>query len=244
MISSVIAMGIASNIQKCNARIVNMQQQSIIGCAHDSAAAAAAASTTKIETGCVVVIIVSYQQLLKALNVPPRKKMKPCLTMLQNAASSSSPPSFLTQAELVIDKMLVANCSSCNTATIFSSEITTTDKGDQPLSKKSGRYVYLNDNTCVEQTGVYYGHYFVPDKKGKLLGWFSSPASAPKQHSARLCCLLNSMNLFIGDGNGFIKDFEIMNNPPKRDILGPLGQNCIKQCELEEPGPVLVFVKL
>lgn len=102
----------------------------------------------------------------------------------------------------------------------------------------------MNDNTCVEQNGVYYGHYFVPDKKGKLLGWFSSPASAPKQHSARLCCLLNSMNLFIGDGKGLIKDFEIMNNPPKRDILGPLGQSCIKQCELEEPGPVLVFVKL
>ena len=103
----------------------------------------------------------------------------------------------------------------------------------------------MNDTMCVEQDGVYYGHYFVPNQKGKLLKWFSSPASAPKQISARVCCLLNSINLFIGDGNGVIKDFEVMNNnPPKRDILGPLGQKCLKQCELEEPGPVLVLVKL
>lgn len=102
----------------------------------------------------------------------------------------------------------------------------------------------MNDNTCVEQDGVYYGHYFVPDKKGVLLRWFSSPTSEPTQNSARVCCLLHSINLFIGDGNGFIKDFNIMNNPPKRDTLGPLGQRCLKQCELEEPGPVLVLVEL
>nr|AKS10618.1 wsv267-like protein [Metopaulias depressus WSSV-like virus] len=246
MISSVIAMNIATNIQKCNARIVNMHQNKSNGCASSRDPTAllsltAGGATEKIETGCIVVITVNYQQLLQALKFPPRRKIKPCLTMLQNNSRRHAVSSFLTQAEFAIDKMLVSKCSSCNNQSIT---VCSSDKGDQPLYKKSGRYVYLNDNTCVEQDGVYYGHYFVPDKKGKLLGWFSSPAPAPIQINARVCCLLNSVNLFVGDGNGIVKDFEIMNNPPKRGILGPLGQKCLKQCELDEPGPVLVFVKL
>lgn len=222
---------------------MNLQQNKSNSCVpwHDSIAPSTAG--TEIKTGCVVVIIVNYQQLLQALKIPIRRKMKPCLTMLQNHSKRYATSSFLTQAELVIDKMLVTNCSSCNKSTICSSE-NTTDKGDQPLNKKSGRYVYLNNNTCVEQDGTYYGHYFVPAKKGKRLGWFSSPALTPKQISARLCCLLNSVNMFNGKGNGVIKDFQIKNNPPKRSILGPLGQKCLKQYELEETGPVLVFVKL
>lgn len=237
-LSSSFVMDIASNIQKCNVKIVNIIHAS----AHSQDSAAPflspSAATEKLETGCVVVIAVNYQQLLRALKFPLRRKMKPCLTVLQN--SHHRAVSFLSQVELAIDKMLVANCSSCNNQTLCSFE-TTTVKGDQPLHKKSGRYVYLNDRACVEQDGVYYGHYFVPDKRGKLLGWFSSPASAPKQLSARVCCLLNSLNLFIGDGHGIIKRFDILNNPPDRIFLGPLGQNCLKQCELE---PVLVFVKL
>lgn len=239
-------MNIISNIQKCNNRIVNMQQNKTTGCAspYDLTASSAAAATENLETGCIVAIVVNYEQLLRLLKVPLRRKIKPCLTALQNNSRAES--SFLTQAEFVINKTLVTNCSKCNNQNNTdncSSEMTTA-KGDQPLYKKSGRYVYLNEKTCVEQDGVYYGHYFVPDKKGKLLEWFSFPAPAPRKISARVCCLLNSINVFIGDGNGVIRDFQIRCNPPKRGILGPLGLQCLKQRELEEPGPVLVLVKL
>ena len=242
MITSDTVKNIATSIQNCNVRIVDMQQNKSNGCA--SLSTVGQEGIKNLKTGCVVVITANYQQLLQTLRIPPRKKMKLCLTAFSNDSGRyASSPSILEQIETAMDKMLVANCSSCSPNYPPSYEMTT-NKSDFPLNKKVGRYVYLNANACVAQDGVYYKHYFVPDKKGKLLQWFSYAAQKPNTRSARVCCLLNSVNSFTSDGSGNIKHFEILNNPPKRNVLGPLGLKCLEQCELDEPGSVLVFVQL
>ena len=228
MIPSTTVTNIASNIQKCNTRIVSLQQNKSHGCTLPSVSSVPPFVVKKIETSCIAVITVSYQKLLGALHIPSRKKIKPCLATLPTNPLKS----FLPQAEMVIDKFMVNNCSSCNNIGSGSSE----DK------RRSSRYVYLNENTCVMQNGVYYGHNFVPDKKGKLLGWFSYPGSKPNHISARVCCLLNSIHLSIGNKKkSVIKDFNIM-NIPKDSILGPLEKQCLQQHELEEYGPIIVFL--
>lgn len=157
---------------------------------------------------------------------------------------------LVIRAELVIDKMLTANCSSCNSNEDFSSFSSddTTANGDQPKNKKSARYVCLNDTTCVLQNGIYYSHYFIPSVKGSQLEWFSSQAAKPKQFSSRVCCLINAINNFSGDGNGVIKNFDIQTKQQsaaaENQEIGPLGLKIIKQSDIEEPGPVLIFVIL
>ena len=209
-----------------------------------------AIASTSLETGCVVCIKVCLQLLLGALKLSSKRKLRPCVTSQQLRAVRVKRylwPSLLCQAEQVIDQLLVANCSSCcpnKDLTIPTSRDATTVGGGQPLNKKSARCVYLNETTCVLQEGVYYRHYFVPKESGNEIGWFSSLADAPKQKSARVCCLLNAINAFTGDGNGVIKQFSVLTKPPTEDNIGPLGIRCMKQVELEEPGPVLVMVTL
>ena len=240
---------IARAIQLCNERVVRLHNRdtSNVSIVDDDTTHPGAVAAANPRTGCIVCINVNYQRLLRELDSPSRRRLKPCVAAPQFKAARVKryfKTSFLNRAELAINKMLQTNCSSCNDLTLSTSQHTTTVGGDQPLNKKSARYIYLNESTCVLQEGVFYGHYFVPERKGKELGWFSSPAAKPKQISARVCCLLNAINTFTGDGNGAIKQFEVLTKPPSGDFLGPLGQKCVKQAELEEPGPVLVFIRL
>lgn len=247
---------IADVVQTCNDKIVRLYSKDTCNVSNSSGGGSGGsggggggASAADLETGCVVCINVNCQQLLRFLRVPSRRKMRPCVTAPRFKAirvKNCSEPSFLVQAEIAISNMLLTNCSSCNQNKRLTVSTSTTAGGDQPLNKKSARYVYLNESTCVLQEGVYYGHYFVPERKGKLLRWFSSRATAapPRHLSARVCCLLNGINSLTGDGNGIIKQFEVLTKPPSEDFIGPLGQKCVKQVELDEPGSVLMFITL
>lgn len=229
---------IASVVQTLNAAVMSLYDKRSCGA---NQRLLPAKDPPNIITDCVVCINLD---LTKLVDIMPRRKLKPCVSAHM---TRSSPMLMIQAAEQMVDKLMKSQCSSCNSSAGAASSgvFTTTGGGDQPINIQSGRYVLLNHDVCVEQQGVYYRHYFVPDNKGSVLNWFSCHGDKPRQLSSRLCCLLNAIHNYKGGAEGgAVKSFDVETKQSNNILVGPLGSRCMKQDELEESGPVLILLRV
>ncbi|AAK77800.1 ORF131 [White spot syndrome virus] len=192
-----------------------------------------------------------------------RKKIKPTSTINKNQdvpPELANASSYLVQTEHVTDKFLSSHCSICNYNVNdgeYKSALSTTRNGDQPLMRKSVRYVPLNEDNVVVQKGTYYGTTFIPEKTGRRILWFSHYKKSPRPITAKLCCLLETINSFNGscsssssassssNAPGPIEEFQVSSSIFfKKEECCPLQMKWVEQNELDAESPVLVLLML
>lgn len=228
-------------IQLCNARIMDLRNRLICTADDRYRIEIGGVPPSPIDTGCVVCVRVKFDPLMKSLRMSNRRRLKPCVSKQDRCQERRF--SDLRQAELAIDKIFVKTCSKCNGATNCVADATT-DNGDQAMNIVSERFVYLNNGVCVSQRGTYYGSRFVPTDNGGSLKWFSCLGDKPKQLTARVCCLLSALNTLNEDAEGVIRGISVATTQRSDAIPGPLGSKCMRASQLEENGPVLVFLNV
>nr|BDT63046.1 MAG: wsv267-like protein [Trachysalambria curvirostris nimavirus] len=198
------------------------------------------------ETGCLVSATICLEDMIRVLKLPDRNRLSPCLASREetSACLRESSLDFLSRAEDLIDSMLRDACSACNTSRNLSSSSEVIDEEDDKLTRrKSTNYVYLPNDVCLTQEGIYHGGIFVPHRKGHTLVWCSVPSRPPAQRTARLCCLLNWLSLPVSTENRVLRNLDLMiTKECATGVVGPVGLKCICQSDLEESGPIIILI--
>nr|BDT62663.1 MAG: wsv267-like protein [Metapenaeus ensis nimavirus]GBG35436.1 wsv267-like protein [Metapenaeus ensis nimavirus] len=205
---------------------------------------------SSFETGCLACTDIHLPTLIRVLNLPERKRVKLSLASQEEICAHQREISltFLSRVEKYIDLMFNAACSGCNLNETSSKNVNEpfddSSNRSAPLNFKSARYVYLPNELCVEQEGVYHGNLFVPSRNGKLLSWRSIPSNTPVLRTARVCCLLNWLSTPTPqeEHGRVIRQLRVLTKAYVSHTEGPLGLKCIRQSDLEEPGPITMLI--